>query len=405
MLELERPFTAALTKTYLTIVPYLLAKYRHLGGVERLQIIDTLRHLSLAVSDIGDDDVKRVANAISTRVCNATKASLVKLYWKESAVRGMILSPIDFINKTNSPNPLKFQVDERPGGILSWVVHNRRTLWLEEIQLISGKDQPLKGRAIRQQPPPVIDPAYDDFRNGPPLQSMVTVPLFNEHGELSGLYSVEFLRSGVITPDLVEIVEMLGKSLARLLWECEVTSRNLYNTREAVDQFVGSATITPFPLALDCKTCFIARPFKPEYERVEQIVSASLRQKEIRARSYRPGLGQTVMEEVITQIRESHFGIVDITGANPNVMAELGMMMALPREMLLLRRRGDDTAAPFDIAHLPIYDYEVDAAREELLVYVPARAVPQSFESVLANFLESLPPEAGFGSARGWQGD
>lgn len=370
-----------------------------------MQIIDTLNHLSLAVSDIGDDDVKRVANAISTRVCNATKASLVKLYWKESAERGMILTPIDFVNKAKSDNPLKFQVDDRPGGILSWVIHNKETLWLEDIHLMSGRGQPLQGRAIRQQPPPVIDPAYDDFRKGPPLQSMVTVPLFNEHGEIAGLYSVEFLRSGVITPDLVEIIEMLGKSLARLLWECEVTSRNLDNTREAVDQFVPSVRTTPFPLTLDCKTCFIARPFKQEYERVEQIISACLRQKEIRARSYRPGVGQTVMDEVMTQIRESHFGIVDITGANPNVMAELGMMMILPREMLLLRRRGDDTAAPFDIAHLPIYEYEVDAAREELLVYVPARAVAQSFESVLTTFLDSLPPEAGFGSARGWQGD
>lgn len=370
-----------------------------------MQIIHMLQHLSLAVSDIGHDDVKRVAKTINVKVCEAVDASVVKLYWKASAEKGIILNPIDCINNTSYTSPKPFQVDDRPGGILSWIVHNRRTLWLEDIQSVRRSGQRMTALSVRQAAPVAISPEYDDFGDGPPLQSMVSVPLFNEHGEISGIYSVELLEYGVITQDFIDILERLGRSLARLLWESEVTSQNLNNTGKAVDKFLESSADIPLSVSLGYKSCFIARQFEPDFEHVEQIVAACSRQMGIRARSYRPGTGPSVIEDIMKHIRTSHFAIVDITGANANVMAELGMMMILPCSVMLLRRKGDETPAPFNISMYPIYDYEVDSDRDELFVYVPVSKTSQPFDNVLSAFVSSLPPEAGFRSAKEWQGD
>jgi len=365
-------------------------------------MITRLHHLSLAVSDIDQNDVKKVANKVNVEVCNAFNASVVKLYWKERAERGIILNPVDWINRTDYTSPRPFQVDDRPGGILSWVVHNRRTLWLENIQSTRQTGEPLKARSVRQEESVDIPREYDDFVDGPPLQAMVSVPLFNEHGEISGIYSVELSQPGVITRELVEIVQMLGTSLARLLWECEVTSTNLENTRKAVNQFLESLEDIPFSVTQNHRSCFIARPFEREFERVEQIVFACLREKQIRARSYRPGR-DIIIKDIMTQISDSNFGIADITGANANVMAELGMMMILPRAVMLLRRKGDATPAPFNIAMYPIYDYEL--VDNELLIHVPTQRVAQPFETALSGFIATLPAEAGFQSARAWHGE
>jgi hypothetical protein len=377
-----------------------------------MQIIDMLDHLSLAVTSITQDDVRTVAAEINGRVRDAVNAEVVKLYWKEGADRGIILTPIACINLTKLPDPRRFPIDARPGGILSWVVHNRRHLWLEGV-----KSTRTKGESLMTPGPPAnqdgsprertpIKAGYDDLASSPHIDSLVAVPLFNDTGELSGIYSVELGTSGTVTDEFVDVMQVLGQSLARLLWEAEVTARNLTNTGTAVHQFLSSLTAIPVSLSRDFRTCFVARPFLPEFERVEQIVSACVREEGIRASAYRPvGPALLVIQDIVAQIRGSHFGVVDITGATPNVMSELGMMIMHALPFILLRRKGDKTSLPFDISMYPVHDYELDTERGNLWVSLPARKRAQPFDTLLATFIEQLPDQIGYRSAREWRND
>ena len=86
-------------------------------------------------------------------------------------------------------------------------------------------------------------------------------------------------------------------------------------------------------------------------------------------------------------IRLSHFGIIDITGCNPNVFLELGFMIALGKKFLLLRRNNDTTALPFDIQPYQHYTYKV---RQRSIHVLQPTGEYEPVESVLADFIRQL---------------
>jgi hypothetical protein len=102
----------------------------------------------------------------------------------------------------------------------------------------------------------------------------------------------------------------------------------------------------------------------------------------------------------MSRIRTSHFCIADITGCNPNVLAEVGMMMILKKKILLLRRKGDDAPRPFNLNQMPLYEYEISHPQDEMSVWSPAGSRFQDFGTVLDRFTAELPAETGFFAAR-----
>lgn len=66
--------------------------------------------------------------------------------------------------------------------------------------------------------------------------------------------------------------------------------------------------------------------------------------------------GQIVIEDIWTKINQSGLIIADVTGRNPNVMYEVGIVHTLGKPAILLTQ--DLTDIPFDFAHLRHYGYE-----------------------------------------------
>ncbi|MBE9534789.1 MAG: hypothetical protein IMF03_07295 [Proteobacteria bacterium] len=64
---------------------------------------------------------------------------------------------------------------------------------------------------------------------------------------------------------------------------------------------------------------FIARPYESEFSDVEDSIKEILEKNKIQAQHYiqQPGIGYA-LDHLLSQISDSHFGIVDITGCNPN---------------------------------------------------------------------------------------
>jgi hypothetical protein len=120
----------------------------------------------------------------------------------------------------------------------------------------------------------------------------------------------------------------------------------------------------------------------------------------VQARHFTAEMNRAVIDEIVSQIRNSHFCVVDLTGNNPNVLTEIGMMIVLGKRLLVLRCRGDNADIPFDVKHYTYWEYEPHGA-DRLHVWSPADNSTIPFEDVLDRFLDTLPQT--FWSAEQWE--
>jgi hypothetical protein len=235
--------------------------------------------------------------------------------------------------------------------------------------------------------------------------SMMVIPL-TVRGDVRGLYSIELRSSGKLTAPILEVLQRIVRPLAAIFWDAEHYEYNEERTSSAVSQFlnvIGGFSFDEVLLEGQERSGFIARPFAPEFSDIEEKVVSLLESKRIRARAYEPDVGRGYMiDEIQRQIRNSHFCIADVTGLNPNVMTEVGMMIVMNKQFLLMRRHEDAGPIPFDLNQRPLYGYEVRPGEPDLQVWNAPAARFQPFEEVLDRFLEQLPAETGFFSAQDW---
>lgn len=372
-----------------------------MSSINRLpSMIEQLEQLSLAVGPIAKADAKQVAEAINRKIAALMSAQVIKLYWLEEAQNGVLLRPVTFINKTLSRDPMPFQVETHPNGVLSWVFHEKRPLWLEDLQR-KDLSAPVRNEADDTEILPNYLDMSEDYRW---MDSMMCVPLI-VRGDVRGLYSVELQSSSRLTGGFRELLERLAKSLSCLLWNADVYGYDQDKTSRAIEQFItttASSSFDPIFLEERFRSGFIARPFARDFSDVEEELVALFSSRGVRARRYVPeGRTRYIIDEIMLQIRHSHFGVADITGSNPNVLAEVGMMMSWSKQFMLIRRKGDSSPPPFNVNQYPVYDYELRAGQGLRLWNAPDNKY-ESFEERLDNFIEQLPPETGFGSADRW---
>jgi hypothetical protein len=363
-------------------------------------MIERLEQLSLAVGAVSPNDAKQVVDVVNDRVMGLLNAQVVKLYWREEAQEGFILDPLAYINSTRHANPMPFQISGRPSGVLSWVFHNQRPLWLEGLRS-ADLTKPIANNAA---PDEDVPSEYLDMRPNPDMDSMMVVPI-KVRGEVRGLYSVELQASGRLSKRILDLLEELVRSLGSLLWNADVYEYDLRKTSDAVAMFLKSVrqfSFDPIWLEQAYRSGFIARPFTADFSRLEEILVDMLQEDGVRARHYQPSAGGAyIIDEIMTQIRNSHFCICDLTGSNPNVMAEVGMMMILRKQMLLLRRKGEDAPVPFDVSQYPIYEYELGNDRQ-LRIWNAGENRFQPFDQILNRFIAQLPRDIGFDAAMEW---
>jgi hypothetical protein len=134
---------------------------------------------------------------------------------------------------------------------------------------------------------------------------------------------------------------------------------------------------------------FFARPFRPAFASVETCIARLLRPKNILLDHYVPPLGEPlVLQEIAFKIWSAEFGIADVTRCNPNVRMELGMMVALRKEILLLQRHDDRSEQSFDLRGFHRVRYDLKPGPTMLALTPTGETRP--FEEVLGPFIEGL---------------
>lgn len=99
-------------------------------------------------------------------------------------------------------------------------------------------------------------------------------------------------------------------------------------------------------------TFFLAEPFKPEInrQRREQAIRSAV--KEILKENYsesnlkfadREPTETAIFCDICQKIQSSEYGIVELSGLNPNVLLELGMMLALSKPVFVLMKKDEES--------------------------------------------------------------
>jgi hypothetical protein len=364
-------------------------------------VIDELEQLSLAVGAVSRADAAQVVDAVNRRLLDLVRAQVIKLYWSEEAQDGNILQPLAFINNTRHPDPMPFQVPATPNGVLAWVFREARPVWFAELRNSAMGDKVLNLATSED-----IPSRYLDIQNSPDLDAIMVVPIM-VRGTAHGVYSLEAHSSERFNERILKLLQQVTNAFSPLLWNADVYAYDLAKTSRAVSKFLNLTrgfAFDPVWLEQDVRSGFIARPFGQVFARVETLLSELLASKGVRARHYEPIEGRgLIIDEIMRQIRNSHFCICDITSINANVMTEVGMVMILGKPMMLIRDRNDTAPIPFDLGHRPVYSYEVlGSGRGELRVLNPAEGRYQPFSAVLDDFIAQLPTETGFFSANSY---
>lgn len=108
----------------------------------------------------------------------------------------------------------------------------------------------------------------------------------------------------------------------------------------------------------DARAAFLAIPYARVFDKVKRRVLGAAEaagfECEVTGDLRKAG---SIMDQVWQGIRRSEIMVADITGANPNVMIEVGMAAALGKDVLILTQ---DRRVPFDIRHWRVIRYKSD---------------------------------------------
>ncbi len=359
-------------------------------------MIEELEKLSLTLDFVAKDDAIRIIDVVNNKLADTLNAHIIDVLWKQEGQVGVILNPFSSFNKSKRGDLKAYEIPKDPTektGLWTWVYKNEKPIWIEEIRSKNLK-KPIRNLATRKN----IGTNFLNIFRG--TDSIMAIPLFFRK-TIWGIYSVESQFSGKFTREILEYLEDLSKPIAIILWKAEAQKLNQKHTHDAVSIFANFIRkfepTTPIP---QVRSGLVARPFRRDFEIIENSVKQFLKKNEILAKHYEHPPGRDyVIDGIMREIRSSHFGIVDITGLNPNVMMELGMMMILHKKFIILRRMGDKRKLPFNIRPYHFYEYKVERG-DIIQIWNPGKNIFEPIERILRSFVKELEGDPNFVAAK-----
>jgi hypothetical protein len=234
-------------------------------------------------------------------------------------------------------------------GLLSWIAEYKKALSLDGVQ-----DLVRRGKAVDRIGGEEITGRFLEGIYSK-TQGFAGVLVEND-GELLGILTAEYREVGIIKNFHISIMEGLAGPTGLILWKIGIWDRMRKHTAESIENFKEASG---FKRAY--RTGFIARPFRNgrlSYvsDKIEQI----LKDKGVAATTYRGDAGVPVALDMLKTIRSVHFGIADVSQLNPNVLFELGVMIAMGLQCVILQDAKDESRVPFDIGGFQYYKYAIE---------------------------------------------
>jgi molecular chaperone HtpG len=139
------------------------------------------------------------------------------------------------------------------------------------------------------------------------------------------------------------------------------------------------------------RCCFFAYPFQSQFHALRDEMKKILETEygiELMATSLEQK-SQNIVEDIKNQIAEAHFGIADITGNNPNVLWELGLMIGYGKQVIILKEKTDTVVTPFDLYGNYRIGYQI--VKDDATGQVVYALLDQGLRSHLKRILDQCP--------------
>ena len=141
----------------------------------------------------------------------------------------------------------------------------------------------------------------------------------------------------------------------------------------------------------DHRCCFFAYPFQSQFHALRDEIKKILETEygiELMATSLEQK-NPNVVEDIKNQIAEAHFGLADITGNNPNVLWELGLMIGYGKPVIILKEKTDTVTTPFDLYGNYRIGYQI--VKDDATGQVEYALLEQGLKSHLKRILDQCP--------------
>ena len=353
---------------------------------------EDIYRLAKAVDYLQEPQAAEILGVVLERLKVDISAIIADIWVRAPAEGGISILDL-FVSRADEGRPPRgtVVVTDKPESLLAWVVEREKPLWLDDIPV---------GAAANLLDGETIPDHY--FKIDHRTRSFAAVPI-RYREQLRGVLSVEAPIPGRIRRAHVDAMTALEGPVGILLWKSSIAKQNYTHTQEAIHSFrqQNSKLINPLN---PYRTGFIARPFSPEFELLEKTAKEIFRKRQIQLRPYQhsPGKG-FVVDEMLVQIRAAHFGIVDITALNENVLLEYGAMASASKPIIIFRKRDDSAQLPFDLGGFHYYTYAIIDGG--IVTYNPADTASRvPVESIINSFIaEELMNDKSFIEAKEWR--
>lgn len=167
--------------------------------------------------------------------------------------------------------------------------------------------------------------------------------------------------------------------------ENKITQMNLDFKKQMRQSNTQQPLLTPY------RSCFFAYPFQPQFHALRDEIKRLLTGKygvKLMATSIEMK-NASIIDDIKQQIAETHFGIADVTGNNPNVLWALGLMVGYGKPVIILKDNTDTTSTPFDL--YGNYQVVYQLIKDEMTGEIEYPSLPQKLRPHLKRILAQSP--------------
>jgi hypothetical protein len=318
--------------------------------MESTMILDEYIRLAKSVDYVSIEQSKMTIGIMLDKLKGNVNAVIVDLWTRMPGQSGVdILQPYLRRSDPSTPTPMSIALTREATGLLTWVAETEKSVWLKDIDHhASSGINVLTGETIEGR----------HFSIYERTREYAAIPI--KYRSVFAILAIEMLAPRMLHSYHIDLMETFKEPTGILIWKASVTDLNSQQTSEAIDDF-RYASSTSLPNLSPYRRGFVARPFEVSFNSVGEAIEKAFKEHGVQATSYQITPGSSyVVAEMLRQINSSHFGIVDITHLNKNVLIELGAIFASTKPLLILRNKQDEASSlPFNIAGAECYTYEM----------------------------------------------
>ena len=356
-------------------------------------LIDEFNRLAMSVDYLHPEQVDQICSSVLNRLLEDAGGIIADIWVLKEGVRDTSVLERRFHSGEGPQGAQQIAISPPPEkrNLLSWVAEKQKPLLLEDIH-------PDMQAAINKIGGEIVGEEYLDIHHR--TRGFAAVPIV--YRSLRAVLSLEVDQPDHLNTLHTDLLGDLVDPIGKTLWKLNYFIENKTQTDTVIRSFTKTYSSPPSKL-YPYKTGFFARRFEDNFKRIEVMISQFCRDERICARSYAHQTGGTVViKEITEQIRASHFGIVDISDLNLNVLIEFGIMLGADKEAIILRRRGGVTDLPFDIRPYYVHEYEYD--RDSVYVHNQNGRIP--LDRFIRDFRRGfLARNKAFRDAKDWRGE